>query len=164
MDYREYLGVTVANQRFERIHFDTKFTGSTFSSVVFDRCRLDRVLMAKTNWHGCDFDGSYLVVSFNDATFNECSFRNSTFKGLMCQFGGVRATFSNCDFSGSKFNRVCLRACRFKDCSFEGTTFVDCDLRGARHNDEPMENSPNTIVPADPDPRERGSGPLNSDR
>jgi len=28
----------------------------------------------------------------------------------------------------------------------------------------PTNNVPNTIVPADPDPRERGSGPLNSDR
>lgn len=132
--FDEYLDQDVSNLRFERVHLDTKFTGSRFTSVVFDHCRLDRVLMAETKWADCDFDGSTLVVHMNDATFDRCKFQNVTFKGLSCQYGGVRATFSECDFSGTKFKNVVLRACKFLNCQFEGTQFIGCDLRGATRN------------------------------
>jgi uncharacterized protein YjbI with pentapeptide repeats len=136
----EYLDQDVTNLRFEQVHFDTKFTGSRFSSVVFSKCRLDRVLMAKTNWLDCDFDRSTLVVHMNDAVFERCSFRNVVFKGLAWQYGGVRAKFVDCDFNGAQFNRALLRACKFVDCQLDEAQFIGCDLRGATHNGVELQN------------------------
>ncbi len=50
IETREVIGETLKNIRFERTHFDTKFTDSTFESVSLNHCRLDRVLMARTKW------------------------------------------------------------------------------------------------------------------
>jgi uncharacterized protein YjbI with pentapeptide repeats len=141
IDTRDILGETLANARFEKVHFDSKFTGSNFVSVVFDRCRLDRVLMARTNWTNCDFRCSTLVAHFNDAVFEQCSFHDVTFKGLDNEYGGIRARFVNCDFSRAQFNQVRLRACRFQGCCFDGARFTKCDLRGALHDGEQMENT-----------------------
>ncbi len=141
IDTREILGETFANARFDKVHFDSNFTDSTLLSVVFDRCRLERVLMARTSWTNCDFRGSTLVVNFDDAVFNQCTFNAVKFKGLTGEYGGIRARFVNCDFSGAQFNELCLRACRFVGCCFEGARFTKCDLRGALHNGEQMENT-----------------------
>ena len=132
---------TVEGQRFEAMDFDSKFTGSTFRSVVFDRCRFDRVLMRNTNWIDCDFSGSTMVVDCTDAYFERCVFNGVSVKGQMCEYGGVRARFTACDFTNAKFNWVCLRACRFVDCHFDLASLVECDLRGATHDGMPLLNS-----------------------
>lgn len=141
IDTRDLLGQTLTGQQFKKVHFDAKFTGSTFVSVVFDRCRLDRVLMAKTKWTNCDFGGSTLVVDFTDAIFEQCSFYDAAFKGFACEYGGIRARFVNCDFTRVEFKQVCLRACRFHDCCFDGAQFLQCDLRGALHGGRQIENT-----------------------
>lgn len=139
--FEEYLDQDVTGLRFERKHFDTKFTGSRFSSVVFLRCRLDRVLMAKTRWVDCDFDRSTLVVHMNDAIFERCKFSGVVVKGLARQYGGVRAQFVDCDFTGAKFNHVVLRACKFLNCQMDGAQFIACDLRGATSNGVELQNA-----------------------
>ncbi len=138
---REVIGETLKNIRFERTHFDTKFTDSTFESVALNQCRLDRVLMARTKWFNCNFRGSTLVVHFTDAAFEDCSFHDVVFKGLQHEYGGIRARFVKCDFSRATFNQVCLRACRFEDCCFDGARLLKCDLRGTLHNGLQMENT-----------------------
>lgn len=141
IETRDFIGETLKSVRFERIHFDTKFTDSTFESVALDQCRLDRVLMARTNWLNCDFCGSSLVVHFTDAVFEGCSFQDVAFKGLQNEYGGIRARFVKCDFSRATFNQVCLRACRFVDCCFDGARLWKCDLRGTLHNGLQMQNT-----------------------
>jgi uncharacterized protein YjbI with pentapeptide repeats len=49
IDYREFINQDLSGLNFEGIHFDTKFTGSTFRQCLFLRCRLDRVLMGKSH-------------------------------------------------------------------------------------------------------------------
>jgi uncharacterized protein YjbI with pentapeptide repeats len=141
IETREVIGETLKSVRFERIHFDTKFTDSTFESVAFDQCRLDRVLMARTKWSYSNFRGSTLVVEFTDAVFEDCSFHDVTFKGLQNEYGGIRARFVKCDFSRATFNQVCLRACRFVDCCFDGARLLKCDVRGTLHNGLQMANT-----------------------
>ncbi len=134
----EYLSQEVTDLHLEGVHLETKFTGSTFTSSSFIKCRLDRVLMAKTIWKQCDFSDSTLVVYFNDAVFEDCKFLGTSFKGINGEYGGVRAKFLNCDFTGAKFIHVYLRACRFENCLLEGVEFIRCDLRGAKSNGLPL--------------------------
>lgn len=141
IDYREFLSETVVGQHFEKIHFDTKFTGSTFQSCEFKSCRLDRVHMRKTHWTDCLFDASTLVVEFTDSIFERCSFRGTTFRGLSGEYGGVRARFVGCDFSRATFSALRLRACKFEGCDFADARLLGCDLRGAIHDGTPLENN-----------------------
>ena len=141
IDYREFINETIVGQRFESVHFDTKFSGSTFQSCEFRDCRLDRVIMRKTDWADCQFDGSTLVVEFTDSAFARCSFRGATFRGLSGEYGGVRARFVGCDFSQATLRALKLRACRFESCDFANTRIFGCDLRGAIHDGKPLENT-----------------------
>ena len=141
MDHREFLNERLIGLRFHGVHFDTKFTGSTFQSCEFIDCRLDRVLMRKTHWADCRFDGSTLVVEFTDSVFERCSFRGAAFRGLSGEYGGVRATFSGCDLSNTTLKALNLRACKFESCDFSGARILSCDLRGATHNGAPLKNT-----------------------
>jgi len=141
IDYREFLDERVVGLRFEGVHFDTKFIGSTFHSCEFIGCRLDHVLMRKTRWADCRFDGSTLVVEFTDSVFERCSFRGANFRGLSREYGGVRARFAGCDLSSATLDAIKLRACKFEDCDFSGTRILNCDLRGATHDGKPLESS-----------------------
>jgi uncharacterized protein YjbI with pentapeptide repeats len=140
IDYREFLNARVVGLRFDRVHFETKFTGSTFQSCEFIGCRLDRVLMQKTHWTDCQFDGSTLVVEFSDSVFERCSFRGAIFRGLSGEYGGVRARFVGCGFSTATLRSLKLRACKFEGCDFSDTQILNCDLRGATHNGTPLKN------------------------
>ena len=141
IDYREYIEQELVGLRFERVHFDSKFTGSTFRECAFVHCRLDRVLMNKSRWIESQFDGSELVIAFNDAVFERCSFRNANFRGLRGEYGGVRARFIGCDFSSAIFKSVTLRATKFESCELSNARFTDCDLRGAAHDGVPIESA-----------------------
>ena len=141
IDYREFINETVVDQRFESIHFDTNFNGSSFKSCEFRGCRLDRVFMRKTHWTDCQFHGSILVIEFTDSVFERCSFRGATFRGLSGEYGGVRARFIGCDFSHSTLRALNLRACKFERCDFTDARLVDCDLRGATLDERPLENT-----------------------
>ena len=140
-DCREIIKQDVTGLRFERVHFDSNFTGSTFRQCIFHECRLDRVLMSKSHWIESQFDGSKLVLWFDDSVFERCSFRNTGFHGLRGEYGGVRTRFVGCDFAGATLKSVKLRACKFEDCGFSGARFVGCDLRGATHNGKALENA-----------------------
>ena len=139
--FPEILNESVSDRRFENVHIETNFFGSTFSHVAFVKCRLDRVLMRKTIWTDCDFANCKLTIDFNDSHFERCSFHGTLFRGLDGQYGGVRAKFISCDFTDAVLQSLNLRACRFTDCTFSGTRLSNCDLRGAKHNDVPLENS-----------------------
>lgn len=89
MDCRDIIKQDVAGLCFERIHFDSNFTSSTFWQCVFLRCRLDRLLMARSHWNESRFEGSKLVVFFDDSVFESCSFRDTTFQGLRGEYGGL---------------------------------------------------------------------------
>jgi uncharacterized protein YjbI with pentapeptide repeats len=141
IDSREIIKQDVAGLCFEGIHFDGKFSDSTFRQCIFHRCRLDRVLMGKSRWIESRFDGSKLVVWFDDSIFERCSFRETSFQGLRGEYGGVRARFVGCDFTGATLKAVKLRACKFENCDFLDTRFIDCDLRGAMHNGKALENA-----------------------
>ena len=130
----EIINGTLACQRFDGQHLETNWFGSTFESVHFSNCRLDRVTMRRSKWRRCTFESSVMVVDFTDSVFDDCSFRASTIKGLHGEYGGVRASFTICDFSGTTFRHVNIRASRFHSCCFTGTTFISCDLRGALHD------------------------------
>jgi uncharacterized protein YjbI with pentapeptide repeats len=140
IDCREYIGQELAGLRFERVHFDSKFSRSTFRECAFVHCRFDRVLMNKSRWLDSQFDGSKLVIKFDDSVFERCSFRNVTFHGLRGEYGGARSKFIGCDFSSAIFKSVALRATKFEGCVFTATRFTDCDLRGATHDGVPLEN------------------------
>lgn len=141
MDCREIIRQEVSELRFERIHFDSSFSGSTFRQCGFDHCRLDRVHMSESHWIESRFDGSKLVIGFNDSIFERCSFRDASFQGLRGEYGGVRAKFIACDFSNAILRSLKLRACKFEKCDFSGAQFIDCDLRGATHDGVPLENN-----------------------
>jgi uncharacterized protein YjbI with pentapeptide repeats len=140
-DCRELIKQDVAGLHFERVHFDSNFTGSTFRQCIFHHCRLDRVLMGKSHWIESQFDGSKLVVCFDDSVFERCSFRDTSIQGLLGEYGGVRARFIGCDFTGATLKSVKLRACKFEHCDFSGARFIDCDLRGAIHDGKELENA-----------------------
>ncbi|WP_370690141.1 pentapeptide repeat-containing protein [Fluviicoccus sp.] len=123
----------------EGVTLERNLTGSTMRNCKFLGCKFDRVLMAKTTWIECEFIGSTLISHFNDAEFVNCDFRESTFRGLTWQFGGLRAKFRECNFSQSTFNHVLLRACRFSGCNLEGVRFVKCDVRGTKVDDKPLD-------------------------
>jgi uncharacterized protein YjbI with pentapeptide repeats len=140
IDYREYINQDLAGLTFENVHFDSNFTGSTFRQCAFIHCRLDRVSMNKAHWIESRFDGSKLVILFDDSEFEHCSFRDTDFRGLRGEFGGVRARFVGCDFTGAVLKSLKLRACKFENCNFTNTRFVTCDLRGAKHDGVQIEN------------------------
>jgi len=97
--------------------------------------------MAKSHWIESRFDGSKLVVSFDDSVFERCSFRDTRFHGLRGEYGGVRSRFIGCNFTDATLKSVNLRASKFESCDFAGTRFFDCDLRGAIHDGQALENA-----------------------
>jgi len=101
IDCREIIKQDVTGLCFERVHFDSNFTGSTFRQCAFRHCRLDRVWMGESHWIESRFDDSKLVVGFDDSVFERCSFRDTSFQGLHGEYGGVRARFIGCDFTGA---------------------------------------------------------------
>jgi uncharacterized protein YjbI with pentapeptide repeats len=140
-DTREYLHEAIAGEKFQRIHFDSNFNCSTFEDCDFIDCRLDRVTMMKTRWRRCRFDRSIIIAEFTDAIFEDCSFRYSDLRGRMCEYGGVRAIFDRCDFSGASIKSLKLRACKFSSCEIDTLTIQKSDVRGATHNGIPLQNN-----------------------
>lgn len=134
----EYIDVEVTGLQYIDCQLETNFTKSTFHDTRLQKCNFNKVLMAKSRWINCDFNGSTLTSYFTDARFENCNFEGATFRGLTGKFGGIRTKFLDCNLSGCTFNHVFLRACRFENCNLEGTRFIKCDLRGTTHNGTPI--------------------------
>lgn len=107
---------------------------AVFDQVHFDRSKLSHVRAAKTVFRSCTFDGATLRLNVDDARFESCSFRDASFiaTASLKEWGGRRAFFTRCDFSGARFRRQEFRASTFENCIFDGCVFDQCDLRGTR--------------------------------
>jgi uncharacterized protein YjbI with pentapeptide repeats len=127
---------SLVNVVFEKSQFSWSLRDSEFDKVDFIHCHFDRAWMTRTKWRDCRFDESTITPEVTDAVFERCSFRNLRFKGVRQEYGGRRARFVNCDFTGSKFLSAKLLACRFIDCVMDQCEFIKCDLRGTIINGE----------------------------
>lgn len=114
-------------------HIEGSMSEGTFDHVNFEESRLTHVLATKTIFRSCSFEHAKLRLQANDAIFESCNFRRvqCTGSASLQEWGGRRAKFANCDFSGAIFRRVEFRASSFEDCCFHGAIFERCDLRGA---------------------------------
>lgn len=102
--------------------------------VDFAFARFDYCSLTSGQLLGCNFYHGQLIVNLDDAKFTDCVFDSATIKSGMrgLEFGGRRATFINCDFTHTNFDRIALRASRFINCSFYQSKFIACDLRGMK--------------------------------
>jgi len=105
------------------------FDGCLFHSAIFDTCRMTAARFVESWFDEATLDSPWM----DDAVFHRCSFAGGRLSGRgMREFGGRRALFEDCDFTGAKLKNMAFRACRFINCRFEGAVFVRCMLVGVK--------------------------------
>jgi fluoroquinolone resistance protein len=134
-----FVGTEISRVDFSSGSFSMSLSDAVLREVSFAEAEFDGCTFVKTQAVGCSFDGAVMMAYLDDARFEACSFKETRIRSrgrrLILEFGGKRTVFERCVFQGAVFERVLLRAARFRNCVFERCEFTQCDLSGARFED-----------------------------
>lgn len=104
----------------------SKFTGTIFTDVIFDKVEIKLCFFDFCEFHNCRFTSADVRYSvFSGSVFRNCSFDDS--EVLHTNFNGVKFTdggFISCDLYYSSFVSSELQNVLFKDCNLKKVNYI----------------------------------------